>query len=411
MTTNGTSEDDSIAGGKSPAQARSALGGVAVVALLASLCFAVGYWMYAARANNNRNLGLLVPEEALDFGEVWQDERFRWTLPIENPTGRAVEITDFITRPACPSIEPRKLLIPPGQTGHVTFTIDLSLLCRGQEKLVVRDRVLNVVPVIPDAIPGQRGWLIRGRARAAVLVDPYQVDYGDNLVDGQPFPTRTVQVRSTGFSRPAGAKPPEGGTTNGAKAPESANASAAAEIIPRYDAARLAVSLRKADRPGAYRLDITPRAALRPGAFESDILFEVAHSGGERIPPTRLRVKGVVKEAVEAIPPKLLCGACAVGQSVSETVVLRATGPKRFDVTAIETSSPATRVTPDGASGPDLKAYRVTQTAVAAEEQAASVTFHLRTETGRTRDIKVAVEYFGVRAPARIGAKPGEDSK
>jgi len=62
---------------------------------------------------------LVVEEQYLSFGEVWEDPAFVWTLPIRNATHEDIEVINFITDCTCGKIEPRSLKIPAQGTREV----------------------------------------------------------------------------------------------------------------------------------------------------------------------------------------------------------------------------------------------------------------------------------------------------
>lgn len=341
----------------------------AIILLLLVLICAVAYWMRFAATKADANAGLSVPEDALDFGEVWEDERFQWTLPIKNPTQREVEIVSFQSTPLCTSIEPASLVIPAGDTAEVKLTLDLSRFCTFQEGQRVREFVARVAPVIKYDVPGQRGWEIRGRVRASLLVDPIFIDFGDNVVHGQPAVSRVVKI--------------------GAPAP-------LAKIVPRFDSARVSATLNMLDTGCSYQLEVTPNPSLSQGEFEADIFFEMVTVRGEILPRKRLPIKGVVKDDIQAFPSTILLGAVREGDSVHEMVTLHSASQSPVHVKAVSTSSEATVVAVDGDTSPQCKQYKVTQLIVGRDSHAGEIIFQLQDAAGQGRKIVVPIIYFGV---------------
>ncbi|MBY0231201.1 MAG: DUF1573 domain-containing protein [Gemmataceae bacterium] len=69
---------------------------------------------------------LVVDPARLDFGEVLENERFAWTLPIENRGDAEARITKFQENCVCAKFDPPSLVIPPGETREVRLTLDLT---------------------------------------------------------------------------------------------------------------------------------------------------------------------------------------------------------------------------------------------------------------------------------------------
>ena len=72
------------------------------------------------------NAGLAVAPDRLDFGEVWEDSRFAWTLPLENRRNEDLSIEDISASCTCVSVEPRAFVIPARQTRQVKLALDLT---------------------------------------------------------------------------------------------------------------------------------------------------------------------------------------------------------------------------------------------------------------------------------------------
>jgi hypothetical protein len=75
---------------------------------------------------NSSSTSLYVPPEYLDFGEVWETDRFSWTLPIQNRGQTDIHITSFGGSCSCAEVSPNNVVIAPGETREVHLTLDLT---------------------------------------------------------------------------------------------------------------------------------------------------------------------------------------------------------------------------------------------------------------------------------------------
>lgn len=68
--------------------------------------------------------GLVIATKYLNFGEVWEDERFPWTLPIENRSSKEVRL-ELRSSCNCLATVPSSLTIPAGEQRDIVLTMDL----------------------------------------------------------------------------------------------------------------------------------------------------------------------------------------------------------------------------------------------------------------------------------------------
>src|SRR5262245_47863040 len=120
---------------------------------LAALALGAGAWLGWPSKRSDEPV-LAIPADALRLGEVWAQSGFRWSLPLENHSDRAIEVTHLACAPCgCCKFEPAALVIPPGEQRQVVLTIDLGPHNERQSGAAVRDVRLNVIAVTGDSGP------------------------------------------------------------------------------------------------------------------------------------------------------------------------------------------------------------------------------------------------------------------
>lgn len=140
------------------------------------------YWGQTHIVAGIENGYLKVAPERLDFGEVWVQDKFQWTLPITNTSSEPVEVLDIRSSCSCTSIEPTSLVIAPGATVDVKLTLDLTTLDPKEAAKDIRPFDMRVVPVIKGGLAQYTGWEVQGVVRNPLAFVPPSVDFGDDAV-------------------------------------------------------------------------------------------------------------------------------------------------------------------------------------------------------------------------------------
>ncbi len=143
--------------------------------------------------NGHRNL--VVEEEALDFGVVWEQEQFQWRLPIRNPTDAPIKIKKFIASCNCVGIAPKSMLIPTGETGVIQLEMDLTIKSVTYASRIDRRHEFGQMAVLEREPDGYLKWQLRGRVRTCPIILPFpSIEFGESLIQGFSFPSTVMRV-------------------------------------------------------------------------------------------------------------------------------------------------------------------------------------------------------------------------
>jgi hypothetical protein len=285
--------------------------GLALILLTA--CGLGAYWAATRSATPSLpHAGLVVKEADLNFGEVWEDAHFHWTIPITNESSQVLQVIDFSTSCICSNVEPRSLVLSPGESKDIRVTIDLTRDPLSQfSRQVTREVAEKVTPKIQGAAVDQPlPWTIRGRAKKAFTVEPRELTFGEILVQGQPPESRELLLESLIPLKTlvANCDPPH---------------LAAVTLEPHPD------------EDHTYSLLIQPQPNLPEGELNFTVSLEGITETGEPLPVYRVPVDGRVLPDIQISPPDILFGACTLGDTVAETIVLRSWSGKPFIVKQI----------------------------------------------------------------------------
>src|SRR5262245_11214444 len=139
--------------------------GIAFAVLVAACLWA--YWLGSWRPTPVEER-LYIDPKYLDFGEVWENPKFEWVLPIENPGDEDVQIVGFASSCRSLIVQPANGTVP--GRGTVSFRLNFDLTSRsgaggcgsaGQQhespSAKQRDYALRIVPLFGQALTEQ-GW-------------------------------------------------------------------------------------------------------------------------------------------------------------------------------------------------------------------------------------------------------------
>ena len=343
---------------------------------------------------------LSVDAAHLDFGAVWEDPAFVWTLPIKNRHTRDIHILGFASSCLCLSVEPRSLVVPAGGMSEVRLTLNLAYrtpqssrtsqpassgrptpTTAGKQRLV-SDFSVEISPKIQGLHGGTLSgspWKVKGHVRKALSLSTYSIWFADGLVRGQYFGPRVVEVTAYEPLR---------------------------HLSANVDPSLAQVSVSRVKRPDdaveQYQLSIQPREDLPVGPFEFTVELNAIKQSGSTLPTFPLRVSGKVVDDIRARPLSVIFGARTVGETVEETVTLLSSSDKSFSVERIGGGSEALTVQPiemqPEAAGAHRKwVFRITKVIEQLGDCSNEIRFFVRVEgTDAAVIVPVRVSYLGI---------------
>lgn len=359
------------------------------VAILVSAC-AGAWWVGSFVRSPAGGEALAVDDAALTFGEVWEDPAFVWTLPLQNPNAHDLKVVRFVSSCSCLAVEPASLVVPARQRAEVKVTLNLvyrpspidtrdsadsrssQLVPEGSGgKVYDFDAGLRPHPEGPQGgTLQQAGWTIRGRVRPTFTPSPRALHFGESLVRGQAFAPKTVSVL--------------------VHVPVKS-------LTARCEPALAEAVVRPVDGDERrFELTVLPNSTLAFGPVAFRVLLQGSLRDGTELPPYPVRVEGTVVEDIQALPALVQFGACPLGKTVQETIILHSLHEKAFDVEKIDNGSADLEVVPGTRVLPHRKEYRLSQKIARAENQSGRVEFAIRTGQGESLKVAVEVKYFGM---------------
>jgi hypothetical protein len=356
-----------------------------VTLTILTLVCGVSFWLGASSSRSKDvTESLVVGQQYLDFGEVWEDPAFAWVIPIENRSAETIRIVEFVPTCSCTAVKPSQLELTPGTKSEVRLTLDLrdrrvnsgtTSAARSQPASIdasIREFSVEVASRAQDihghSLPSM-AWTIRGKVRKGLSLNPSVLNFGESLFRGSTFAPRSVIVEAHTPLRSLEAK---------------------------CDPAKASVEVRRpAHGDNRYELTILPRETLPSGDLEFAIPLSAVTEDGSRLPPVELRVQGRIQDDIQSTPSTVVLGACSQGHVVSDTVVLWSHSGKPFEVDRVECDAQGLTVE-RGKTLADGKEFRITQKIVNKGEHSTSIRFVLR--PGGTKSnvvLPLNVSYLG----------------
>jgi hypothetical protein len=325
----------------------------------------------AAQPTEYESEGLVVSAADLDLGEVWEVTEFVQDLPIHNRSRSERKIEDFAASCLCTAVEPRVVVIPPGGTAVVHVHIDPNHRSPDEAMRAVRPFAVEITPIQNTSLPHPPGWRIHGQFKSRVTLGVLTVHFGQEVVQGEPAPTRIVAaaVHVPMQKLEARIEPAAIGTATAAPDPA---------------------------QPDRMEIRITPADTLPTGPFKAALIVDVIDPSGQSLPGARLPIAGTVQPEARLLPARIILGAHAVGTTAETVVILQAPAEAPWAVDHIETDSADVSVEATTAEGiPTGRAFRVTQWATREGNQSDTVRFVVRKAGGAPLTLAMEVMCHG----------------
>jgi hypothetical protein len=233
--------------------------------------------------------------DRLDFGEVWEDPRFGWSVPLTNPGPAAIVVTEVRTSCGCTAAAPTAFRVEPGKAHALQLTIDLTPKPTDPAD---KPRQLAVAVTVACRAEGEDReraavFTVRGRVRPVLETVPRVPALGERSERAPPEPVTFAVVAHTPL-----------------------DALTAVSESSGYGA-----SCRPADRPGRYVVSVHP-SGLRPVGPATAVVRLVPVGPSGPLPEWRITLRGAVAPDTVAGPREVSAGSRAVDEVVEEVVTV-----------------------------------------------------------------------------------------
>lgn len=314
---------------------------------------------------------LAVAPADLDFGDAWEQAEFHWQIPVKNASRQSLTLKDVQARCDCTSIEPRKLVIAPGEVKTLKLQIDLT-----RERWKSGESLRAFEMPITASIGESRqtlAWKLTGTVRR----NPMQLS--TDLLDLQ-------EVSSDAASA--------GGRVSLDLPPESSLQNLRAECLPPGAGS---VELTPLEEAGRYELHVVPAATLPAGKFSFRVRITGSEPGAQFGPSRDLAVIGEIRRPVVSTPTGLEFGAIMLGKTSGDVITFTPFDPAPFQIRIVRTSGPEVTAEAESPSsdGTVPVTCRVHQAAGDAGAQHGWVEFEILVANREPERVVIPTSYYG----------------
>ena len=277
-----------------------------VVLVGMGVLFGLVFWLaLQSRRLLARPPALVVEEQYLWLGEVWEDPAFVWTLPIRNTTDEDIAIAGFNTSCSCSKLEPSSLTVPAHGVAEVRLTLNLlNLTDKENHDELSYSFAVSFSPILKKHhdVQSHHGWTIRGKVRRLLEISPNAtISFDDQLTFGQPFPKAQAKVKA---------------------------AVALDDIFVECDPNKGRASIQKIGEQ-QFLLTVSLEESHPVGSVHFPIILRPC-KGTENLPRKAVAVEAYIHNEIEPLPELIALGACQIGSTLQETVRLISRTGKNF---------------------------------------------------------------------------------
>ncbi len=302
---------------------------------------------------------LTVDSKHLDFGEVWETDKFECVVPITNTSGETVHVNHISGSCTCGRIEPTELVLAPAETKSLRLFLDLRAN-QVSEKTVSWEFKTSIWA---SAQGGDKvnnlSWDVRGNVKRLVR-SPGAIDFG-SLSELASIPhSRKLQLEPT--------------------APVK---SVTAEI----NTSLFAVAVTPPTPERGYEIVVTTNMGNTRGRYDGIVTLKFESVNGATLPTVQLPVRAEIVGDVETIPASIL-GSVPTGSELTETVTLRSLTNANLEIQPV--ANPQMTIRSVGSHS-----YEVKTKISAMGSQVTSLKFLVRANGKEPMEVVVPITIYG----------------
>lgn len=333
-------------------------------------------WFALRSSRADAPVRLEVAPESLDFGEAWSQVGFEWDLPIHNPSGRPVDVSEIRSSCGCTAVKPESFTVGPAETVDVRLVLDLTSNSRREVGASEWPFSITLAPFVEDVRAPVGEWELSGTVRKLLEVTPGELDFSQTLVRGQPFSPRQIRVQ-----------------------PLHPIQKLSADCDPELGSI---VVRRSSEDENVFELDVRPSENLPIGRFRFAVSVKALLESGSQSPMMELPVYGSVVHDVQVKPGAIFVGPVALGERIERTFSVVSRTGKSLSVKNVHCDSghvEIARVDESTVSGSQYE-YRVSVAVKNLGHCSTEVCLNLAgPEDGEAGQVIVPVTWYGLGPP------------
>jgi hypothetical protein len=315
---------------------------------------------------------LIVDEAHLDFGTVWEDTQFNWTLPITNTTDEDILIDHFASSCVCLFAHNKSLLVPGHATREVAITVDFRRAFSREAISDVWPFEVRVAPLLAQRVSVRPPtWTLRGTVCRLIDFSPPLVDLGRIVTGAQASQSHNVVISTHSPVR---------------------------TIKASCDSTLASVSVTSSSVPNQFVLTITPQTTLPVGRVELETTLQIFPLDGKQVPHISFFSLATVVTDVQATPASVLFGTRQLGYIGEETVIFSSASDQLLELQSVEYDRGDLEIQPLRIDDRTRLAFRIRQKITRLGKLTTTAIFTFRSPATQTvATIPVDITYRGVK--------------
>lgn len=295
---------------------KSAIGGTLLTAFVFACIWGMGTLFAPPRHKVGSPSGLQVNWDELDFGTAWSQSAFHFEVEVANASSEPIGPVEAKAFCGCTAVEPKQFRLAPGEAVPLKFTLDLaSQLNRDTGKSQTQPFEVGVRLSGHDAQQLLR-FEITGSIRCLLSVPKViqlQREYRPSRGLSEPQTTRI----------------------------SSAVALKELKVDCEMDYVEASVAPSADFDDWLLEVDLKPNSpVLKPGPLEIPLWLRPIAESGERLPSTKVTLRGSVVRNYQVRPERLDLGFVSCDEMITKPLRLYSTNSDQFVFSRVKTKSP-----------------------------------------------------------------------
>jgi Protein of unknown function (DUF1573) len=313
---------------------------------------------------------LRINPDQLDFGTVWEQENFSWSIVIENKSAHEVIVEHIAADCSCTRVEPRNFALQAGEARNVRLTINLFPKAN-QQTAGERPFDIQIAALTGGQNKGRANWRLKGVVRSALKLQLREIDLGR--------PSELAE------------RPPEGTIRLQSLVPLK-------RVFAKTDSEIFDAKATPSAEPGYFDLHVWATAKAAVGSHEFRVTLTPVLPGGDWLPDLKVQAYCEVRSDIQVMPEGgLVFGPRHIGADLQSSLTVRSLTGKRFEVLSVTTDLDDTGVDQISSSPSQGCSYVVRQRIRGSGEQQGTITVKVNSD-GRDMILKAPISYYGLSA-------------
>lgn len=308
---------------------------------------------------------LVIEPTRLDFGEVWETDKFEWSLPVRSRLGSPTTV--YASGSSCNSCGATvtTAALGTGGTGELKLSLDLREPCASAEPRAVRDAKIPIY-LTTNSQTRPQAIELRGRVKRAIAIPAHALDFGRLQVTTDPKP-RVLSVRAL---------------------------MDVTELTATVDGHSVRAEVRPLEK-GKWEVRVSPILAAGVGKHTATVHLAPKLVNNEAVPATAVRAEFDVLHDIQPDTSLVTLGAGSVGETVRGSLTVTSLSGRPFPRPTCNAGAIVVRAT-DTIASQGSHRFEFEHRVTAPGNHALPVVVRGTDADGRPFELRVEAQWYGL---------------